>query len=622
MSKSIPDKTPLESVPDLRMAAPAQAPGQALARLWARQVFSGWPALWLGTCLIAGSAAVLYAPFLGNPLIFDDWTFFAGSGFAHYATHPFGFALRLPPYFSLAIIEVLSGSMPVQRIASLALHVACALLLYKLIRDLLRLVLPACGDSSARAVGSTIPGQAHAAAVVAAAAFAIHPVAVYASGYLVQRSIVFATLFSLLSAVLFVRGLRRGSHADAFSAALMYSVAVLSKEHSILLPAAVILTVALAGAARRFRLRHALIYLSACAPAAIFVAMLSKHLIGQTYEPSYDIIAEQMEVVFRQNIADFPWALSAVTQAGLYFKYLGLWLWPDTRAMSIDLRVDFLSTWSTLWILLKLVAFIAFAALGAVLLRRGGRVGMAGFGILYTLILFLTELSAARLQEPFVLYRSYIWAPGILIAVAAMLSAVPLRGLIGAFVLGAPLLIYQAHDRLLSFSSSFRLWEDAVAKLPSTPVLWGSRTLFNLTREYLYDGQSRAAIATAERCLAQYPGSFHCHSARGLIHLSGGELAQALPYLTRATELNPTSGIAHHRLALNLESLGHIEKAKAMYRRASDLGYMPAELEIRRLESTAAGLSAPRKSAPAAAVSRSDGVAHQATTATSGKPKP
>ena len=44
-------------------------------------------------------------------------------------------------------------------------------------------------------------------------------------------------------------------------------------------------------------------------------------------------------------VADLPvepsLALSAVTQAGLFFKYLGLWLWPHPAGMSIDLRVDF-----------------------------------------------------------------------------------------------------------------------------------------------------------------------------------------------------------------------------------------------------------------------------------------
>jgi len=290
--------------------------------------------------------------------------------------------------------------------------------------------------------------------------------------------------------------------------------------------------------------------------------------------------------------------MSAVTQAGLFFKYLALWLWPDIRAMSIDLRVDFLQTWSPGWILLKSSVFIAFGVLGFALLRRGGRLGLAGFGMLFTWILFLAEFSTARFQEPFVLYRSYLWAPGILIAVVALASAVPLRAALAAFALAVPLLLYQAYDRLVTFSSSFRLWEDAVAKLPEKPVPWGSRTLYMVGREYVYGGQPNKAVEVAERCMAQYPDTVHCYYARGVIHFLLGQYELALPYLVRAVELRPDSGIAHHRLGLVLERLGRVPEAKVEYGRASDLGYKAADFEIGRLESSDDGLLPPKRTVP------------------------
>ena len=59
----------------------------------------------LGACAILALAGGLYGPFLHNPRMFDDWTFFSGRNFAYYATHPFGLVLRAPPLFSLAITE-------------------------------------------------------------------------------------------------------------------------------------------------------------------------------------------------------------------------------------------------------------------------------------------------------------------------------------------------------------------------------------------------------------------------------------------------------------------------------------------------------------------------------------
>ncbi len=538
---------------------------------------------WIAAGLIAGLACGLYWPFLRSPRVFDDWVFFSGQGFSYYATHPFGLELRLPPYFSLAVTEVQIGGMFAHRIVSLVFHIACALALYKLICELLRLVTPADRPES-------LPGaNAKAWAFFGAAVFAIHPVAVYGAAYLVQRTILLATLFSILSIVLLVRGLARGRHADAVSAALMYSVAVLSKEHSILLPGAAVLAVFLVGAERRFAVRHAAIYLSACAPAAIFVIVFSTWLIGRAYEPNFGAVASQLEGVFGHSVTDFSWSMSVVTQAGLFFKYLALWLWPDTGAMSIDIRVDFFQTWSAAWVVLKVSAFVAFGVVGFLLLRRRGRAGVAGFGMLYTWILFLAELSTARFQEPFVLYRSYLWAPGILVAVVATLSAFPLRAAMTASVLAIPLLWYQAHDRLVTFCSSFLLWEDAVAKLPAKPVPWGSRTLYIMGREYMYGQRPDKAIEMAEKCMTQYPDTVHCQYARGVIHFMQGQYDLALPYVVRAVELQPDSGVGHHRLGLVLESLGRTQEAKAEYARASDLGFKGADYEIRRLESSSAG---------------------------------
>lgn len=549
----------------------------------------------IGVGLVVVLAAGLYIPFLGNPLVFDDPFLFSGSRFAYYATHPFGLEVRVPPYFSFAVAQVLSGRMEVHRVISLAFHVACSLALYKLIYDLFRAALQQ--DRLEPAAGA-LPSIALAS--FGAAVFALHPVAVYGAGYLVQRSIVFATLFSLLSIVLFVRGLTRGSHADAVSAGLLYTLAVLSKEHSVLLPAVAVLAIPLAGSNLRFAARHVAIYWTACAPAAVLVTLLSRSLIGATYEPHVDGIVAQIEGAFGQDIADFSWSLSAVTQAGLFFRYVAFWLWPGTQAMSIDLRVDFLGAWSPGWIVLKLLAFASWGALGFMLLRRRGRAGLVGFGMLYAWILFFIEFSTTRFQEPLVLYRTYLWAPGILIAVVALLAYLPIRAMPIVFVFVCPGLIYLAHDRLTTFSSPLLLWEDAAAKLPRQAVPGGYRTLYNLGREYLYRDQPDRAAATVQRCLSEYPAAYDCHYARAAIHLHLEQYREALPHIARAIALRPQHGATRHNLGIALENLGCIEEAKEQYRRAIKLGFAGASHSLSRLESPGKGLLAPVKRKPAA----------------------
>ena len=121
--------------------------------------------------------------------------------------------------------------------------------------------------------------------------------------------------------------------------------------------------------------------------------------------------------------------------------------------------------------------------------------------------------------------------------------------------------------------------------------------MYLLAREYAYGGQPQKAIEIAEKCMAQYPDTVHCHYSRGVIHLLQGQYELALRHLVRVVELQPDSGIAHHRLGLVFERLGRTREAKAEYLRASDLGFKGADLEIKRLGSSGANLAVRKSTA-------------------------
>jgi protein O-mannosyl-transferase len=553
-----------------------------------------FPAL-VGAALIAALAGGLYLPFLANPPVFDDFYFFSGQLFAYYATHPFGLELRVPAYFSLAVVQLIWWEhIEAHRIVTLAFHFACALAVYKLILDV-------HGYAARRASVAPATGlAAHAPALVAAAVFAVHPVAVYGAGYLIQRTTLFATLFSLVSIVLYLRGLARRSHADAVLAALMYSIAVLSKETAVMLPAAAVAAGLIVAVERRFLLRHASLYLACCAPAAALVAVLGKVKIGATYEPDFGIVSAHVaQAGGAAHAFGSPWFESAVTQAGLFFRYLALWLFPHTGAMSFDWRVDFASQWPPALPTLGVVGFVGYGLLGAWLIARGGTARVAGFGMLFPWILFFTELATVRFQEPFVLYRSYLWAPGLMVLLALALDRLPARAVAAFALLALTLLFYQAHDRLQTFATGMALWEDAVAKLPRQAVPGGSRTLYHLSREYLSAGRAERAAEIAERCLAEYPATFDCHYGRAEAHLRRYEVPEALFHLTRAVALRPERGVARHKLGLALEYLGCVEEAKEQYRLAIKLQVLDAPQSLRRLESPGSRPPWPAKPRPA-----------------------
>jgi tetratricopeptide (TPR) repeat protein len=205
-----------------------------------------------------------------------------------------------------------------------------------------------------------------------------------------------------------------------------------------------------------------------------------------------------------------------------------------------------------------------------------------GFGLAYTWILFLVELAAVRFQEPFVLYRSYLWAPGIIIAVFGAAAYLPRRLALAGSLAAGVVLFAQAHDRLQTFASPLALWEDAAAKVePGVPG--GYRVYFQLGRELLYSGQADKAIAVAERCIAEYPKTMQCYLARGTIALQLERYADALPYLVRATQLDPRSGIAHHHRGLALQELGERKAAVAEYEISQKLDFPAASTRLRLL---------------------------------------
>lgn len=509
-------------------------------------------------------------------MVFDDLSLFSGNRFSYYAATPFDFNLRVLPYFTLAFPQVMWGYFPpwhhaeIHRAISLVFHIACALALLKLLTMLLAAVEPRNGISTSRGPSP----DACLLAIAGAAVFALHPVAVYGAAYLVQRTILLATLFSLLSLIVFMHGMVARKQGYAIGAALLYSLAVFSKEHSLLLPATAILMLPLMAAEKGFLARYTATYVLACMPAAIGIVVLARGVVGRAYEPGFDMLLSQIEGVPHLEVAGGPWLVSMVTQAGLFFKYLALWLAPHTEMMSIDMRVDFAQTWTPGWIAIKLLSYLGVGVLALMLLLKRGRIGLAGFGILYLWLMYTIEFTSVRFQEPFVLYRSYLWAPGIVVAAVALLRLVSNKIVLVFFIVTIPILFYQAQDRLRSFSSALALWEDAAAKLPAHPVPWASRTLFGLAGELVYSGRLEEAMSVAKRCIAHYPETSYCYFSKGAIHMYRNEYTEALAYIDRSLAIHPRSGIANHHRGLIMERTGHIEQAKEYYRRAYELGFI------------------------------------------------
>jgi hypothetical protein len=141
----------------------------------------------------------------------------------------------------------------------------------------------------------------------------------------------------------------------------------------------------------------------------LFVIARTRGIFGAPYEPFVAEMLAEVDSGRPQLWLENVYPLSVLTQLWLFFGYLGTWLLPNPAWMSIDLRPGFARTLTEVPQLLGLPLAIAYAALATWMLLAGRTLRLLGFALLAPLLLFMTELSTVRLQEPMVLYRSYLW---------------------------------------------------------------------------------------------------------------------------------------------------------------------------------------------------------------------
>jgi len=224
------------------------------------------------------------------------------------------------------------------------------------------------------------------------------------------------------------------------------------------------------------------------------------------------------------------------------------------------------------WHTLGLIAFLAYFCAAVWLLLKQGRMGLLGFALLFPWILFLTEFSTVRIQEPFVLYRSYLWIPGLFAALPVVFGRIAPKMafiLLGAVCL---LLIPLTLNRLNTFSSTLLLWDDAEKLVHNKPNVFGTeRIYFNRGNEL---GQLRRydeAIADFSKAIAANPFDF-MYGNRGTAYYFLGKYQEALRDYDRAIALNPDNPNSYDGRALTYRALGNFVAAQEDFRKSCELG--------------------------------------------------
>jgi tetratricopeptide (TPR) repeat protein len=416
--------------------------------------------------IVLAALLVIYMPGLGNPPIYDDAFLTDGELFAQYGALK-DLRPRWLSYGSFVWLQALLGEgWWKQRLFNFLLHVGVVLGLWALYREILRHIAPPAGDAAGEPGGYA----ASPALGFAIGFFALNPVSVYGVGYLIQRSIVMATLFVVLALWLFARGLatrRPLLHALAVGS---YGLAVLAKEHALLAPlAAVPLYIVLARPSAK---RLALIAIVGATLAGFAAYALSTRygwILGRAFDEYSHVYLLQLQAL-RPGADHDAYSLSVINEAWLFFQYGLRWLLPFGEWLSINLRPPFPLTWSALPHVLGVAGYAATLAGGFFLvIRYRDWRALVGLSLLFPALLYPTEFATVWVQDPFVLYRSYLWAIGIPGLVFFLVHGPSPRVLAVIAVVVGTVLTWQSLDRVFSMSSPENAWTDAIAKLPEDP---------------------------------------------------------------------------------------------------------------------------------------------------------
>lgn len=515
--------------------------------------------LWIAV-LVAGVLAI-YLPGIQNELVFDDELLSSGQIWRDYGSLA-AIKQRLLSYGSFVWIDALIGEgWWKQRVVNLLIHVGVVAGLLALhLRLMAQVRWP---DELRNQEG--FERSRNTAVFVGVAVCAFNPVAVYAVAYLVQRSILMATLFVVLACLFFVRGVLGRSVPNYLVALLCYVAAVLSKEHAIMAPA---LAVALLLFLKRPSLKQVAVVggagLVGVAVVAAVLIRLYGSIIGVAFDELSVVYVDQLKAI-DPEVESRIYPLSIINQIKLFFIYGFFWVLPVVSWMSIDMRPPFpLSMWGWQY-LAAAVAFVALAVGSAYLLvKRDGPLRYLGLCLSFPLLLFVSEFATVWVQDPLVLYRSYLWAIALPGLIALMLVGMKPKTLYLICFLVSAVLIALSLERVHRFRTPLSVWTDAVEKIaadaPDNAVgRW--RPLLNRANYYLEHDMLQLAYADFVR--AEALGELRGTSSFGLgVTLQQMKrLPEALAAFQRAEQRGTRDGGLYYHRGATLAALGRHNEA-------------------------------------------------------------
>jgi protein O-mannosyl-transferase len=499
-----------------------------------------WPYA-LGCVLALVVAFEVYGPSLYGPFLFDDqYLPFSVPNFAVDSLRAWMAGVRPLLMFSYWVNYQLSGFQTTSYHAfNVLFHTLNSVLVFLIVRKVLGF---AQVEHKRRDV----------LAVFAGALFLLHPVNSESVAYVASRSENFSILFFFGGLALYLY--RRTAEITWLRAAavlILFGAAVTTKEHTVVLPALLLLTdyfwnppFSLTGIRRNWRL-YAPITASGVL-AGIYLAPLVRRSSSAGF-----------------SIKDFTWYQYFFTQCRAFWLYVRLFLFP--AGLNIDRDFPISRT---------IVDHGAILGLAAILMVTGAAFyfrkmyPLAAYGFFAFLILMAPTSSFVPIADPVAERRLYLSMIGLLFIALEFLRRVDVRQPRWMMALAAVLVIAAVgtHSRNYVWSDKVALWEDTVAKSPNK-----ARDQFQLAQAYFESNDCAKALPHYARSAEIDPKDDRLYTDWALAYDCLNQADQAVAKLRHALQLRPT---AH-----GYSQLGMIFGKNGRYAEALDALGMAAKID-------------------------------------------
>lgn len=464
--------------------------------------------------LILSVALLAWGASLAGPFHFDDYNLFVDP----LITSARGWLLVWQPIqtrplsqFTFWLSFMLAGPTPwAFHLWNVALHAIASVLMW----TTLRMAIP------------------ERAAMIAALAFAAHPMQAEVANYVFARSSALSTVLCLVVLWLWLR--------DRLWAAVgVFALALLAKEECVTFP----LVLALLDWWRGKRRWGAV-----TAMLALSLALGMRVLIATKFVP-------QGGGGFASVMTPFDYFTA---QGIVILRYLRLFVLP--WGFTVDPEIHVIFPWLA-WFAVVLIA------LAATRIFKG-----PGVWILAGLLLLLPSSSIFPADDLAADRRMYL----PMIAFCAALGIVverwkrPARVALGVVFLGL------AVHRTSVWNSEQRLWEEAVERAPDK-----LRPRIQLARSL----EPTAGILILDQATERFPGEFDIETERGRLYMSMTRTSEALDAFGKALALKPGSAMAMTNRGVALAAMGQRDAARADFERAlkADPNFREAAGNLRKL---------------------------------------